>query len=368
MAGKDLRASGIILLIVAATVVASCASPASGARSVRPAGYRASSGTAGWPRARTSRSEALRGSPAVFAAAVSRGIRFAPHGLAVFSSADGRLVRWLVRGAPDPVPVSVSPDGRWLYYYDQGAPARRDCPATGFVDPVLWRVPARGGRPRRAGIRTPSIAFSPDGRMVAWTASSDCGRVIRIVVRNRRTGATRRIILARNDLAGNNQVGTAQLSWAPDDAHLAVALAPAAAINGLAVINARRARTVITARSISSCPVPGYSGCLDPAFDVRGRLTFLKWRAGAVTSSFAEWVIRWHRGRAVRLFRLSGEQSGGGASVASLAVNGTGNAVLLEGGAHLPEIWRWRRGDLRLILRSTPSRVVWHPLWIPRRR
>lgn len=366
MAGRDLRASGTVLLVLAATVVASCASPASGARSVRSAGYRASTRTAGFARARTSRSEALRGYPAAFVAAVSRGIRFDPHGLAVFSSSHGRLLRWLVRRAPDPVPVSVSPDGRWLYYYDQGTtPSSGRCPATGFADPALWRVPTGGGRPRRTGIRTPSLAFSPDGRMMAYTASSDCGRVIRIVVRNRRTGATRRIILARNNLRGNNQVSGAQLSWSPDDAHLAVAVAPAAAINALSVINALRARTAITARSIPPCAGDN-SGCLDPAFDLRGRLTFLKWREQAMTSSFAEWIIRWHRGHAVRLFRLSGEQAGGGS--ASIAVDRTGNAVLLKGGIHLPAIWRWYRGQLRLILRSTASRVTWRPLWIPRRR
>jgi hypothetical protein len=364
VASKDLRASGAMLLVLAATVVASCASPASGARAVRSAAYRASTRTAGFPRARTSRSEALRGYPVAFVAAVSRGIRFDPHGLAVFSSSDGRLLRWLVRRAPDPVPVSVSPDGRWLYY-DQGTPASGRCPATGFADPALWRVPTGGGRPRRTGIRTPSIAFSPDGRMMAYTISSDCGRVIRIVVRNRRTGATRRIILARNNLRGNNQVGSAQLSWAPDDAHLAVAVAPAAAINTLSVINALRARTAITARSIPPC-AGHHSGCLDPAFDRRGRLTFLKWREEAVTSSFAEWVTRWHRGHAVQLFRLSSEQAGGGS--ASIAVDRTGNAVVLKGGIHLPAIWRWYRGHLRLILRSTASQAAWSPLWIPRRR
>jgi rubredoxin len=365
VATKDLRASGTLLLVLAATIAGSCAPPASGPRAVRPAGYRASTRTAGFPRAPTSRSETLRGYPAAFVAAVSRGIRFDPHGLAVFSSSHGRLLRWLVRRAPDPVPVSVSPDGRWVYYYDQGTPASGRCPATSFADPALWRVPTGGGRPQRTGIRTPSIAFSPDGRMMAYTVSSDCGRVIRIVVRNRRTGATRRIILARNNLRGNNQVGSAQLSWAPDDAHLAVAVAPAAAINTLSVINALRARTAITARSIPPCAGDN-SGCLDPAFDLRGRLTFLKWREEAATSSFAEWVTRWHRGHAVRLFRLSGEQEGGGS--ASIAMDRTGNAVLLTGGIHLPAIWRWYGGQLRLILRSTASRVAWRQLWIPRRR
>jgi len=232
------------------------------------------------------------------------------------------------------------------------------------VDPVLWKVPTDGGRPRRAGIRTPSIAFSPDGRMVAYTVSSRCGRVIRIVVRDGRTGDTRRILLAHNDLRGNNQIGSAQLSWAPDDAHLAVAVAPAAAINALSVINALRARTVsFTRRSIPSPCARGNDECLDPAFDVRGRLTLFKWLN--VIRRTGEWVIRWHDGRAQRLFRLPGQQSGD----VSIAVNRTGNAVLLENsGARHPEIWRWYRGRLSLILRSTPPQVVWSPLWLPRSR
>jgi hypothetical protein len=369
MASNGPRARGITLVILAATAVAGCGPAASGARSVGSVGNRAPGRTLSFSQAAMPRSPALggtpagRGYPAAFVAAVSHSIRLAPHGLAVFSSSDGRLLRWLVRSASDPVPVSLSPDGRWLYYYDQ-ALTRGGCPRTGFVDPVLRKVPAGGGRPRRAGLTTPSIAFSPDGRMLAYTASSDCGRVIRIVVRNRQTGSTRRIILAHNDLRGNNQIGSAQLSWAPDDAHLAVAVAPAAAINTLSVINALRARNASTARSIPPCAGEN-SGCLDPAFDVRGRLTFLEWREAAVTSSFAEWVIRWHRGRAEQLFRLSREQRGGAASI---TVNRTGNAVLLEGGTHYPEIWRWHRGNLTLILRSTPKRVVWRPLWMSRRR
>jgi hypothetical protein len=301
------------------------------------------------------------GYPAAFVAAVGRGIRSGPSGLAVFSSSDGRLLRWLVRGAADPVPVAVSPDGRWLYYYDQGVLTRGRCPATGFTDPVLWKVPTGGGRPERAGLRTPSIAFSTDGRMVAYTASSDCGRVARIVVRDRRTGAIRRILLARNDLSGQPTF-SAQLSWAPDDAHLAVAVAPAAAINTLSVLNARRATSAITARQILPCPGTGGSGCLDPSFGAGGRLTFLKWQEGTVTS-FAEWVIRWQHSRAEQLFPIPPRQAEGGG--ASIAVDRAGNAVLIEGGMPLPEIWRWYRGHLSLILRSTPNEVLSNPLWLP---
>ncbi len=301
------------------------------------------------------------GYPAAFVAAVSRSIRSSPSGLAVFSASDGRLLRWLVRGAAGPVPVAVSPNRRWLYYYDQGALTQGRCPTTGFTDPVLWKVPTGGGRPQRTGIRTPSIAFSTDGRMVAYTASSGCGRVARIVVRDQRTGAIRRILLARNNLSGQPTF-SAQLSWAPDDAHLAVAVAPAAAINTLSVLNARRTASAITGRPIPPCAGASGSGCLDPSFGAGGWLTFLKWREGTATS-FAESVIRWQDGRAEQLFPLSPRQSAGGG--ASIAVDRAGNAVLIEGGMPLPQIWRWYRGNLSLILRSTPKEVLSDPLWLP---
>jgi hypothetical protein len=366
MATKTLRARGIVLIIIAAAV-AGCGTAASGANPGMPVSYRAPGKTAGLSQTGMPRPQAPRGTPtgrgyrAAFAAAVAGSIKSDPQRLAVFSAWDGRLLRWLVRRAPDPVPLSVSPNGRWLYYYNQGASARGGCPSTGFVDPVLWKVPVGGGRPRQADVRTPSIAFSPDGRMVAYTASADCGRVVRIVVRNRRTGATRRIVLARNDLTGQPTF-TAQLSWAPDDTHLAVAVAPAAAINVLSVINALHATNAITARPIPPC-AGGNSSCLDPAFDIRGRLTFLKWQATPTTASITEWVIRWQRGQAKELFRLSAAQSPGTAS-ASIAVSATGNAVLLEGGTRYPRIWRWYHGTLSLILRSTSRRVAWRPLWL----
>jgi hypothetical protein len=140
--------------------------------------------------------------PAVFVAAVFGNGPV--QGLAEFSSANGRLVRRLVRISQSPVPVAVSPDGRRVYFYYQDAVP--NCPSNGFTEPAPWWVPARGGQARRAGVQTTAITFSPDGRMEAFSSTSRCGRVIRIVVRNLRTGATRRIIAWRNTVTAHYPV------------------------------------------------------------------------------------------------------------------------------------------------------------------
>jgi hypothetical protein len=141
-----------------------------------------------------------------------------------------------------------------------------------------------------------------------------------------------------------------------------VAVAPAAAINALYVIDARRATDITRARAIRPC-AGANAECLDPSFDVGGRLTFLKWLNEIGHS--AEWVVRWHDGRATRLFRLSREQRAYFA--ASIAVDRMGNAVLLEGGLRHPEIWRWSGGAVELVLRSTRRLVITSPLWLRRR-
>ena len=349
----------LVLLVASTTVVASCATvgalASSGAKLAGSGPDRAAGRADAAVRRGAEIGRAAR--PAAFVAAVSstgqRG-----KGLATFSSADGRLLRWLVRSKLEPLPVAVSPAGRWVYFYNRAVQVA-GCPRTGFAEPVLWQVRVQGGRPRRVGINTTSIAFSLDGRMVARTASSNCGRTVWILVRDRRTGSTRRILLARNAVTSNNPIFTAKLSWAPDDRHLAVAVSPAAAINGLAVIDARRATDISTAPAIRPC-AGGRDECLDPGFDIRGRLTFLKWRNQL--TSVPEWVLRWHQGRVIRLFRLSRNQSAG--APASIAADRTGTAVLLEGGLRPRQIWRWSGGHLELVLRSTPRRVVTSPLWL----
>jgi hypothetical protein len=311
--------------------------------------------------ARASEAAGQRGKPQVYPAAfVASASGGKVQGLAVFSSSGGRLLRWLVRGEKLPVPVAVSPHGTWVYFYYPAAPSRQ-CPSNGFVEPLLWRVRVAGGRPQRTDIHTTDLAFSPDGRMTAHTSTRKCGQTLVIVVHNQRTGATRTIIAARNDLSGNGPIFFAQLSWAPDDVHLAVAMAPAAAINSLIVINVRRATDITGVQSIPPCAAARSAqvGCLDPGFDRYGGLTFLKWLEKPGSSQ--EWAVRWRSGHATRIFRLSRATS----FDADIAVDHAGNAILLEGYGPLG-LWRWSGGSLRL-LRGPGSRPsVYSALWLSR--
>ncbi len=149
------------------------------------------------------------------------------------------------------------------------------------------------------------------------------------------------------------------MSSPADDAHLAVAVAPAAAINTLAVIDARRATDIMRARPIPPCAAQNV-GCLDPTFDVHGRLTVLNWLEEPGRS--AEWVVRWQNGHAIRLLRLSRAVSFN----AAIAVDRTGNAILLEAYLRQPELWRWSGGSLALVRRFARQLVVTSPLWLLR--
>jgi hypothetical protein len=305
-----------------------------------------------------SRSVPQAGYPDAFVASASGSAGTRP-GLAVFSASDGHLLHWLVRSTSQPMLVAVGPGGTWVYYYYPAAP-RPSCPAAGFTEPQLWRVRAAGGRPQRTDIKTTNLAFSPDGKMMAYTAERKCGQTLLIVVRNLRTGSTRRIVAARNDLSGNGVISAAELSWAPDDVHLAVATAAAAAINSLVVVNARTATGITRTRPITPCTSSAAGtqvGCLNPGFDVHGRLTFLNWLETAAKSG--EWVVRWQHRHAVRLFRLSRAT----AFSAGIAVDRSGNAILLEGYGRA-DIWRWSNGSLKLIRRSSHRLVVTSPLWL----
>jgi hypothetical protein len=308
--------------------------------------------------AHSSQPGAGRSHPRAFVASVLGAGGRVSRGLSVFSAADGHVIRKLTRDRRFPVAVALSPDGRWVYYFRESDQAPGRCKATGFTEPPLWRVPASGGRPRRAGLRTTSLAFSADGRMAAYTSSRRCGRTVWIVIRDKKAGTTRHILLARNVPTSNNPIFTAQLSWAPDDRHLAVAVTPAAAINSVSVVNARTA-TRMPAKAIAPC-TRQEDECLDPGFDRSGGLTFLKWRNQP--GRHPERVVRWQHGHVSRLVTLSRNQSS--QNSASIAAGGAGGAVLIEGGIRRHQVWRWSAGRITLIRSSSRRMLVSDVLWL----
>jgi hypothetical protein len=159
-------------------------------------------------KSHSSRMGGGRGAKHAFVASVAGAGGRVSRGLAVFSSVDGHVILRLTTDSRFPVAVAASPAGRWVYFFRESDLAAGRCQGRGFTEPTLWRMPASGGRPRRAGLRTTSLAFSPDGRMLAYTSARRCGRTIWIVVRDRTAGTTRRILLARNAPTSNNAVVT----------------------------------------------------------------------------------------------------------------------------------------------------------------
>lgn len=291
--------------------------------------------------------------PAAFVASVESGKR-AGSGLAVFSSATGRLERWLVRGAQSLRPVEVSPGGRWVYYVSSTSGGW--CAGNGNTQPVLWRVPAAGGRPRQTGLRTSDIAVSPDGRMTAYVSTLHCGHTVWIVVRDQRAGTSRRIFVTRNTAASSYPFATAQLSWAADDTHLAVSAWLTTAISKLFVVDARHA-SALPATPIGPC-VQHTVGCKDQSFTAAGALIFLNWRQATPP---AERVVRWQHGSATVLLHLTAAQT---AIPGSIAADPAGNAILIQGGYPKAAIWRWVAGHTVLLIRSAPRRIVTDPLWL----
>jgi hypothetical protein len=295
--------------------------------------------------------------PASFVASVSGA--GGSSGLAVFSASDGHLMRWLLHSTHGPVPVAISPGGRWVYYFDALTPPPLGrCPKTGFAEPVLWRVRAAGGRPQRTGLRTTEIAFSPDGRMVAYASVRRCGQILLAVVRHRRTGAARTVVLDRNAPTAFAPDFFPLLSWAPDDEHLAVGLSRTPVLSVVYVVNARRATSILGLPPIRPC-AGSITVCLDPAFDVYDRLTFLRF-TNQVGSR--EYVVRWRPGRVTRLLALTNDQSAG--VTASIATDRSGDAVLIQGGLDAIKIWRWSAGRPVLVLRSSAAQTAFSPLWL----
>jgi serine/threonine protein kinase/Tol biopolymer transport system component len=123
---------------------------------------------------------------------------FASHGVAELSATGGEPRKLPILPSPDLVPLDLSPDGSELLVVDgQGAPPKGP----------LWRLPILGGSPRKlADIVAETAAWSPDGKMLAYTNLGD------LFVAKADGTQSRKVLSVKGDIVN--------VTWSPDASHL----------------------------------------------------------------------------------------------------------------------------------------------------
>jgi hypothetical protein len=217
--------------------------------------------------------------------------------------------------------------------------AAKDAPS-----PAIWRVRVTGGRAQLVQAGATGYAVSPDGRAVASVISADHGDVIELVARNLVTGRRHTIILAtRPDPEANNwPPGVLNLTWAPDDVHLAVQFQLTAAINGVLVFDAFTAATARDGRTAPApCPVSSACGEFDPAYLASGALTYVIQRLSGSGAARAS-LVAWQAGHRTTLLSFPA-----GMQAQFYDMTAQGQAIWVSGpaGPKGPwRIWRWSGG------------------------
>jgi hypothetical protein len=269
--------------LAAATVIAGC-----GAATPR------ATGTGLAAVARAPRARAV--TPPVFAATLDPR-----HGensrVGLFSSATGRLLRWLDRPPRTVSDVVLGVRAGWVYFtqWRAGAP------------PDVARVPLTGGRARLVRAGTADYALSPDGRMAGYVATVPRGhrKNTEIVVTNLATGHRRTIVMVTGQPVAGTQIGVTNLAWSPDDTHLAVEVVYSAFSSEVKVLDARTARTVTDGRT---APCPGACAAKFPAYLSTGALTYLAdglGGSGPATIALVSWAGD-HRAKRLVTIRTGG--------------------------------------------------------------
>lgn len=123
---------------------------------------------------------------------------FAAHGIAEMSVGGGEPQQISVMPSPDMIPLDLSQDGSQLLVVDgQGAPPKGP----------LWSLPILGGSPRRLGDMTAeTAAWSPDGKMLAYTNLSD------LFLAKAAGTDSHKLLNVRGDIKN--------VTWSPDSTHI----------------------------------------------------------------------------------------------------------------------------------------------------
>jgi hypothetical protein len=354
---KVRRGAAAALAIASAALTAGCTTgtPAPGPATAHPVAATSSQAS----------SQATAGTvPPVFA--VSFGSAPAGRGgdrIGLLSSRTGALLRWLTSSSDRTTDQALSVRGGWVYFVrdpiapEPGPSPRRPAPhGPASLGPAIWRVRVTGGQAQLVQAGASDYAVSPDGRAVAYVTSTD--RTVEIVARNLATGRRNVIVLAtRPDPRANNwPPEVSGLTWAGDDAHLAVQFQLTAAIGSVLTFGAFTAASIGDGRTgPPPCPAATHDQCTEsgPAYLAGGALSYVIQRlsgGGAVRAS----LVAWRPGYpATTLLSFPG-----GPPPQSYDTTAQGQAIWASGPAR-PQapwtIWRWTGG--------TPVKIATLPPW-----
>ncbi|HET9967171.1 MAG TPA: hypothetical protein VFQ68_02975 [Streptosporangiaceae bacterium] len=384
---KVRRGAAAALAITSAALTAGCATgtPASGPATAHPVAVTSSQAAAGTV-------------PPVFA------VSFGPaqpgpaqpgrggNRIGLLSSRTGALLRWLTSSSERTTDQALSVRGGWVYFVrDPIAPEPGQAPrgpasrgpasrgpasrgptsrgptSRGQVPrgpasrgpashrpasrepaspgPAIWRVRVTGGRAQLVQAGASDYAVSPDDRVVAYVTSTD--RTVEIVARNLATGRRNTIVLATrpDPRASNWPPEVSGLTWAGDDAHLAVQVQLTAAIGSVLTLGAFTAARISDGRTgPPPCPAATHDQCAEsgPGYLASGALSYVIQRlsgSGTVRAS----LVAWRPGYpATTLLSFPG-----GPPPQSYAITAQGQAIWASAPAQ-PKgpwtVWRWSGG------------------------
>jgi hypothetical protein len=351
-ARKARRGAAAALAIASAALTAGCTTgtPASAPATAHPVAVTSSQAAAGTV-------------PPVFA--VSFGPTQAGRGgdrIGLLSSRTGALLRWLTSSSDRTTDQALSVRGGWVYFVrdpiaPEPAPGSRGPGPRGSAShgpasrepaspgPAIWRVRVTGGQAQLVQAGASDYAVSPDGRAVAYVTSTD--RTVEIVARNLATGRRNTIVLAtRPDPRANNwPPEVSGLTWAGDDAHLAVQVQLTAAIGSVLTFGAFTAASISDGRTgPPPCPAATHDQCAEsgPGYLASGALSYVIQRlsgSGTVRAS----LVAWRPGYpATTLLSFPG-----GPPPQSYAITAQGQAIWASAPVR-PKgpwtVWRWSGG------------------------
>lgn len=343
---KVRRGAAAALAIASAALTAGCTTgtPASASATAHPVAA---------TRSQTLSQAAAGTVPPVFA--VSFGPAPAGRGgdrIGLLSSRTGALLRWLTSSSDRTTDQALSVRGGWVYFVrdpiapEPGPGPRRPAPrGPASPGPAIWRVRVTGGQAQLVQAGASDYAVSSDGRVVAYVTSTD--RTVEIVARNLATGRRNIIVLAtRPDPRANNwPPEVSGLTWAGDDAHLAVQFQLTAAIGSVLTFGAFTAASISDGRTgPPPCPAATHDQCAEsgPGYLAGGTLSYVVQRlsgSGTVRAS----LVAWRPGYpATTLLSFPG-----GPPPQSYAITAQGQAIWASAPAR-PKgpwtVWRWSGG------------------------